>query len=452
VPGLALLLLALFFFLQGEPLSFLKNYSQRPFTLIQRSLTEPGIVIFYLTQIFYPAPTRLSIEHDIAISTSLFEPWTTLPGILLIFSLIALAFFQMRKNPFFSFVILFFFLNHLIESTIIGLELTFEHRNYLPSLFLFIPVAVGFKKLLDYYHQRKRSMFVILVSFMVCVLIGLGTGTYIRNFAWATEKSLWEDAIDKAPGMARPYHNLAWSYYQRIGKYDKALELYTKALSLKEHKRFGKPLALNNIASIYYLRKEYLKASELWATAVNLYPKYIPYQYRLAKVLTDLGDAERAFPIVDKIISNRPDESRYLKLKGSLLLKQSRFEDALDYFTKCQKLNPSDTEAVVSIGFCLRLLQKHHHAERWFKLANVRNPRNPTILLWLIETNLVTNDKAEADYYMEKLFAASHFNLLTASINKLRDDNLMPLTSRQVLVQEIAENLKKDSETIARIQ
>jgi len=63
-------------FINGNPLGVL-NYSHRPFTLPERLLTEPRIVFFYLSQIFYPVATRLSIEHDISVSTSIIDPWST---------------------------------------------------------------------------------------------------------------------------------------------------------------------------------------------------------------------------------------------------------------------------------------------------------------------------------------------------------------------------------------
>ena len=184
---------------------------------MQRLMTEPRIVVFYLSQIFYPIISRYSIEHDIAVSTSLLDPWSTLPGIILVLVLIGIGLSQMRKRPILSFAILFFFLNHVIESSIIPLELVFEHRNYLPSLFLFLPVAVAIKWLLDYYKKRNRSLAVILVAFVTILLILLGTGTYTRNRVWLTERTLWEDAAKKAPGSNRPLHNLAWAYYERIG-------------------------------------------------------------------------------------------------------------------------------------------------------------------------------------------------------------------------------------------
>jgi hypothetical protein len=178
----------------GNSFSFIDGFQGRPFSLYERLLSEPRIVLFYLSLIFYPLPGRLSIEHDITLSTSLFNPWTTLPAILFHLILIGFGLSQIKKRPLLALAILFFYLNHVIESTIIPLELIFEHRNYLPSLFLFLPVAAGFKKLLDIYQEKNRVFRSVLLYSSVLIIIIIGAGTYIRNMAWATEKALWEDA------------------------------------------------------------------------------------------------------------------------------------------------------------------------------------------------------------------------------------------------------------------
>ena len=127
--GLTLITLTgLFLFVKDNNLtSFLDQYDTRPYTLAERLMTEPRVVIFYLSQIFYPVPTRLSIEHDVTISTSLLHPWSTLPSIALVIVLILFGLSQTQKRPVISFAILFFFLNHSIESTIVPLEILFEH-------------------------------------------------------------------------------------------------------------------------------------------------------------------------------------------------------------------------------------------------------------------------------------------------------------------------------------
>ena len=132
-----ILILAIWFFSPDITFSWLNGYRNRPFTLTERILTEPRIVLFYLSQIFFPLPNRLSVEHDVILSTSFFQPWSTLPAILLTFLLIGLGFSQIRKRPLIALAVLFFFLNHIIESSIIPLELVFEHRNYLPSMMVF---------------------------------------------------------------------------------------------------------------------------------------------------------------------------------------------------------------------------------------------------------------------------------------------------------------------------
>ena len=65
------------------------------------------------------------------------------PAIGLITGLFLVGFAGIRIFPVVGFSLLFFLLNHLIESSVIALEILFEHRNYLPSMFLFLPVAMG---------------------------------------------------------------------------------------------------------------------------------------------------------------------------------------------------------------------------------------------------------------------------------------------------------------------
>ena len=133
-------------------------------------MTEPRVLCIYLSQLFYPVPTRLSIEHDIIYSTSLIRPWTTLPAILGVFFLIGLAGRQMRRRPMLSFAILFFFLNHAVESSVLPLELIFEHRNYLPSMFLFVPVAIGLQRVLDFYRAKQSVLYPVLIAFIVLLV------------------------------------------------------------------------------------------------------------------------------------------------------------------------------------------------------------------------------------------------------------------------------------------
>ena len=302
------------------------NYHNRPFTALERLLTEPRIIIFYLSQIFYPVASRLSIEHEFPVSTSIIDPWTTVCSIFVILLLIGIGLWQMRKRPVLSFAILFFFLNHAVESTVIGLELVFEHRNYLPSMFVFFPVAMGFKWLLDHYRGRQSLLPQALSCFMALLLFGFGFGTYVRNQAWDTEGSLWQDAVAKAPNSGRALHNLAWGYLERIGRPDLALQLYRKSLKLGTHNKVQQSMTLNNMANLYYQSKDYQKASDLWSQASGNSPKIEFFKYRLAMASTKSGDLANASYHLEQLLQKHPEDAEYNFLKGSILLKQKQYK------------------------------------------------------------------------------------------------------------------------------
>jgi len=268
--GVIIFAAAVTLFLQGDLLQIFKGYNNRFFSLSERLLTEPRIVLYYLSQIFYPIPNRLSISHDIQIYSSLLEPWTTLPAITIILLLIGLGFYLIRRQPVISLAILFYFLAHSVESTFIGLELFFEHRNYLPSAFLFWPVALGVHKALCFYKTSNRLMFSFLTATVILIMVSFGIGTYIRNITWLTEKSLWEDAMLKSPAADRPLHSLAVSHYQRKGDYRTALGLLKKALELQSQAIAEHSLIYSNIASIYARWNSYDNAVYYWDKALEV--------------------------------------------------------------------------------------------------------------------------------------------------------------------------------------
>lgn len=282
-----------FLFRQSHLLAFLGDYARRPFTLSERLMTEPRIVLFYLSQILLPLPSRLSIQHDISLSTSLLEPWSTAPAMAAVLLLLGFGFSQMKKRPILAFAILFFFLNHLTESTIAPLELVFEHRNYLPSLFLFLPISVWLVALMARLSGRGRLIW-IPVSLVVFTVTALGAATIERNEAWHDEKSLWEDALAKAPGSSRPYHNLGVQHHL-AGSYDEALRLYQEATRKKNlHSIYSKSNTYLHMSYIYGERGEIANAVTMAEEALRIDPESRGARLELSLLLTRSGRKDEA--------------------------------------------------------------------------------------------------------------------------------------------------------------
>ena len=114
----------------------------RPWTIGQRALTEPRIVFDYLQLLLVPRSISTGLYNDsYVVSHSLWQPASTLPALLLMLVLLCLAWATRQRAPSLSAALLFFFVGHTLESTVVPLELYFEHRNYLPALLLFWPLA-----------------------------------------------------------------------------------------------------------------------------------------------------------------------------------------------------------------------------------------------------------------------------------------------------------------------
>ena len=131
------------------------GYAARPFTLLERQLTEARVLWFYIGLFALPRIHAFGLYHDdIAISTGLFAPWTTLPAVLGIVALVLLGFWLLRRAPLAGFGILWFFAGHVMESTLIPLEIAHEHRNYLPMVGLSIVAGWGLILLMARWSAR----------------------------------------------------------------------------------------------------------------------------------------------------------------------------------------------------------------------------------------------------------------------------------------------------------
>ncbi len=121
----------------------IEGYKIRDFTLTERVLTQFRVVLYYVTLLIYPHPSRLNLDYDFPLSKTILDPPTTLLSIVVVFGLIGYGLWAARKKPLLSFCILWYFGNLVIESSIFPLEMVFEHRLYLPSIGPFILFSLG---------------------------------------------------------------------------------------------------------------------------------------------------------------------------------------------------------------------------------------------------------------------------------------------------------------------
>jgi hypothetical protein len=129
------------------------------------------------------------------------DPPTTLWSLIGIAAMLGAAIAGRRRWPRFSAAILFFLAAHLLESSAIPLELSFEHRNYLPSALLAWPVASAMAA------WRRPAWQRALV--MATVVALLATITWQRTSLWGNPSALAATWAIRNPESARA--QAAWA-------------------------------------------------------------------------------------------------------------------------------------------------------------------------------------------------------------------------------------------------
>jgi tetratricopeptide (TPR) repeat protein len=414
-----------FLIIRDNPLQFVENlYANRPFTVSQRLLTEPRVLLFYLSQLFFPVPARLSLSHDIVLSTSLIEPWTTLPALLAVFSIVLLSIASYRKKPLVSFAGLFFFLNHGVESTILPLELVFEHRNYLPSFFLFLPLALAIVRWSHHRYFSTRYRRYLAVGVLCISIFLLCNWTFARNLAWHSEKSLWEDEITKNPSLARPYHNLAWGYYQARGQYEEALRLYEKALTLKYHSAFELAITLGNVGRVHYIMGDYDEALHYFSKSIQKHPQPQIVEYQMVMVMIQQNRLKEALHKIDTGLHSNDQDPMHLKLKGIILSKINDDDGAASFLYRSLTRDPEKLDTRAHLGVALSRLGRFDEATSILGNQNLIASDNAQVLMALSEIGRAKGDLEKSDEYFYRLVAHQGVGKVKNILLSWKTDNL----------------------------
>jgi hypothetical protein len=175
----------------------------RGWSLGQRLLTEPTILVDYLLQLWLLKPVESNLFHDAyRAASSWIDPWPTLPALIFCLLAVGAAWIARRRRPALALAILFFFGGHLMESTSLALELYFEHRNYLPSMFMFWPLGMFIASL----NRKALSVAAAIAALLL-----------VAGLAWLNT-TVWGDPLKQAAYWAadQPLSPRAQAYVAQV--------------------------------------------------------------------------------------------------------------------------------------------------------------------------------------------------------------------------------------------
>jgi tetratricopeptide (TPR) repeat protein len=356
----------------------LPGYAGRPFTLTERVLTEARVLFFYLYLILIPQIDQFTLYHDdVALSTSLISPWTTLPAVLGHVALILFAVVSLfrRKRIMLALGIMWFYIGHVLESSIFPLELMHEHRNYLPSIGVFI-VVVELVRL-----GTRRLAFPRLAWCLPVFLVFFSTVTTTRAYQWSSYNKFYAFELIHHPHSAMANSGLA-GILTKMGRLQDA----ENALRLAAELEPNEPSHLIWLLSAEVQGREtpdpqvqqrileLLDNSQLTATTVKT----------LGDVAGCLGTwcnalsrpLEQWLDVLLRPQHHGGDKSYYYYLLGISLVNQGKTAESITAFWKSYEMDPKYLHPLFSLISIYIQLNDLNNAENTLRLLKKSDQNN----------------------------------------------------------------------------
>jgi len=359
-------------------------------------LTEFRVIGRYLFLFVLPLPEFLVFDWwGYPLSKGIFEPATTLISMVLIISALVFSVLKLRRFPFISFGILWYFIAISLESFIaVGSDLYFEHRNYLPltglSFGLVAQTASALSGRVSFGKYNTWIIFIVLSAL-------LGFFTFQRNVIWKDPVTFWNDTVQKAPENIRAKLALANSYLS-MSDFKNAKRYYLDSIRIakEERKTFFLSKALYQLGFMYLMLEQKAEAKKVieaferlspesamlkilkgyqsylnqdLKTAVSIYqsvhkdnPSFNQTFKRMdsVTVLTLMGDAYREMGLLDKasesyknaLKMNHSFPAAYHGL-AKIHSKQGDYDGALEYLGKVLSMDPYNFQASSDMAYLL---------------------------------------------------------------------------------------------------
>lgn len=305
-------------------------------SLLVRLLTFTKVVWIYLRLLALPFP--LHMERDISLVTSVINPWTLAFGVLILI-LLFLGWKQLRKNdPWILFGLAWFCIMLLPVSGIIPINgILYEHWLYLPIVGWAL-CLYGFGKSII-----SKSVWKTLLSKKVPQIIGTAM-VIIWSILTIRQNYIWGDPIRfytytlKHSQSARLHNNLAMAYSEQ-GKFNQALEHYTKALEFFPYY----PQIHHNMGNLYAEQREYEKAEESYLTALEISPTFYFSVGKLFTLYLATEQLDKAYALAQEY-ENSPLGFQLYYTYGLEQISQKNYDEAQTVFKILQNY-PSSKES-----------------------------------------------------------------------------------------------------------
>ena len=315
-------------------------------------VTQAKAPAYYLKLAFMPV--NLNVEHQFAESTV--TSGAVWAAGLLVFSICVMLWYG-RQSSTAVFPVLWAGVVALPVSVMPLNVLVNERRLYLAlaAFAWFVVLILG---------RRLRRLSYVWLS-LLCL------SSVQRNEVWATEVSLWRDAVNKAPAMYRAQTNLAKAL-QMSGDEQGALAAYQRAIDIDPRHGDG----YNNIGILHHRQGRTREAIDWYQRALERYPDHEEIYQNTADAFVALGDLAQARVWYEKALKVDDRRGSIWANYGELLFQLRDLDSAERASRKAIALMPHQPEPYNNLGNVLSIRGDSDSALAMYQQAIDLAPEN----------------------------------------------------------------------------
>ncbi len=309
---------------QSNGLSILENVLNASTSIWQTTATKSVILFHYIRLLFVPWP----LTWDYSYNQIPLVNWTSVTawmGLMIYGLLFIYALLQFKKQPLFSFLILFFFISSsptnnlfLINGATIG-----ERFLFVPSLafttgFILL-LANVFKLNLDEYSGKSKTAFTGLAILILLVFSVMASN---RTADWKSNLVLFEKGVERSPNSSRAQYSLATEY-------------------LTQSKETSDPNEKNN-----FLQQSLIHFNK----SLEILPENKLSHYNSGLCYVQLGDTNNAIIRYKRAIELDSNYIMPVNNLGVLYQARQQFDNAQRYYEMALKIDPNAKTPVKNLG------------------------------------------------------------------------------------------------------
>lgn len=380
------------------------------YSIFERILLLSSSLVFYLKRFFLISSQNPMIPYPERLENGQLPNYLIFDFIIILIISAVVLFILLRyfrKTPLTWFGIIFFLINIGIVLHIIPIEgrvLVADRYTYLAYIGLFLIISL----IIEYLIHKKHKIFVI--SIVVLSVFIMSFTSYKDKNTWQNSFTLWQKALKVDSKNHYAMFSLALAYFSEANDIQKAEELLTKAILLKEDfmyfnnrgrlfyaqgnynkaiDDFNKSIlldstsyaAFNNRGACYQQYCNYLQALTDYRKAIEIEPNYLEALNNEKKVLDLMHYDSLLFGKITKKELNEDEILNFLFTQTEKMQNTEQKQLAISYYQQALKIIPDNYEIYENLALIYHANDDFTEAKQIYNFALEKFGNNQSLLL-----------------------------------------------------------------------